>query len=128
MSSIRRIMSKTKKKSVSISDSSKENQSPPLGSNDSAGISSAAEISAFCQAMAAMRSGDLNGNHTNGHRTSGTSTNANGHRPAEASGNGVDLAEKIKELVRLAQEQGYLTYGDINDALPDTPLSAEDLD
>src|SRR5689334_15934072 len=31
-----------------------------------------------------------------------------------------ELAEKIKELVRLAQEQGYLTYGDINDALPDS--------
>ena len=32
---------------------------------------------------------------------------------------GVDLTEKVKELVRLAQEQGYLTYNDINDALPD---------
>ena len=31
----------------------------------------------------------------------------------------MDLAEKVKELVRLAQEQGYLTYNDINDALPD---------
>jgi len=31
-------------------------------------------------------------------------------------------------LVRLAQEQGYLTYGDINDALPDAPLTAENLD
>ena len=30
-----------------------------------------------------------------------------------------EIAEKIKELVRLAQEQGYLTYNDINDALPD---------
>src|SRR2546423_7476568 len=30
-----------------------------------------------------------------------------------------ELTEKVKELVRLAQEQGYLTYGDINDALPD---------
>ncbi len=30
-----------------------------------------------------------------------------------------NLTEKIKELVRLAQEQGYLTYSDINDALPD---------
>src|SRR5579864_5853838 len=39
-----------------------------------------------------------------------------------------DLAEKIKELVRLAQEQGYLTYGDINDALPDTLITPEDLD
>ena len=41
---------------------------------------------------------------------------------------GVDLTEKIKELVRLAQEQGYLTYGDVNDALPDSVVSPEDLD
>jgi RNA polymerase primary sigma factor len=41
---------------------------------------------------------------------------------------GVDLTEKVKELVRLAQEQGYLTYGDINDALPDSVVTAEDLD
>ncbi|MFA5189351.1 MAG: RNA polymerase sigma factor RpoD [Verrucomicrobiia bacterium] len=36
--------------------------------------------------------------------------------------------EKIKELVKLAQEQGYLTYDDINDALPDTVTTAEELD
>src|SRR6478736_4252132 len=107
MSSIRRIMAKTKKKSVSISDSSKENQSPPLSSNDSAAITSAAEISAFSQAMAAMRSAELNGNHTNGHRPPAVSTNGNSHRSGDVSGNGVDLGEKIKELVRLAQEQGY---------------------
>src|SRR6266480_4939076 len=41
---------------------------------------------------------------------------------------GIDLTEKIKELVRLAQEQGYLTYNDINDALPDTMISPEELD
>ncbi|WCJ58577.1 RNA polymerase sigma factor RpoD [Fontisphaera persica] len=40
----------------------------------------------------------------------------------------LDLAEKIKELVRLAQEQGYLTYNDINDALPDSVVSPEELD
>jgi RNA polymerase primary sigma factor len=28
-----------------------------------------------------------------------------------------DINEKIKELVRLAQEQGYLTYGDVHEAL-----------
>ncbi|MBI1842391.1 MAG: RNA polymerase subunit sigma, partial [Verrucomicrobia bacterium] len=39
-----------------------------------------------------------------------------------------ELAEKIKELIRLAQEQGYLTYSDINDALPDSIISHEDLD
>jgi RNA polymerase primary sigma factor len=41
---------------------------------------------------------------------------------------GFDLAEKIKELVRLAQEQGYLTYGDIHEALPANIISPEDLD
>jgi RNA polymerase primary sigma factor len=41
---------------------------------------------------------------------------------------GVGLTEKIKELVRLAQEQGYLTYGDINEALPTHINSAEELD
>ncbi len=40
----------------------------------------------------------------------------------------VEVAEKIKELVRLAQDQGHLTYGDINDALPDTLLTPETLD
>src|ERR1043166_3119750 len=44
------------------------------------------------------------------------------------SQSGVDLTEKIKELVRLAQEQGYLTYNDINDALPDNVVSPDDLD
>ena len=38
------------------------------------------------------------------------------------------LNEKIKELVRLAQEQGYLTYNDINDALPEEVVAADDLD
>jgi RNA polymerase primary sigma factor len=40
----------------------------------------------------------------------------------------LELKEKIKELVRLAQEQGYLTYGDINDTLPDSVISPEELD
>src|SRR5438034_6549716 len=44
------------------------------------------------------------------------------------SQSGLDLTEKIKELVRLAQEQGYLTYNDINDALPDAMITAEELD
>ena len=44
------------------------------------------------------------------------------------SSTGIDLTEKIKELVRLAQEQGYLTYDDINEALPDSVVTPEDLD
>jgi len=39
-----------------------------------------------------------------------------------------DLTDKVKELVRLAQEQGYLTYDDINDALPDGIVTPDDVD
>ncbi|MGA3164106.1 MAG: sigma-70 family RNA polymerase sigma factor [Verrucomicrobiota bacterium] len=39
-----------------------------------------------------------------------------------------DLSEKIKELIRLAQEQGYLTYSDISDALPENVTEPEQLD
>ena len=38
------------------------------------------------------------------------------------------LSEKIKELIRLAQEQGYLTYGDISDALPVNITEPKQLD
>ena len=64
---------------------------------------------------------------------SGDGEPINGEAQLQAIGqvksqSGVELTEKIKELVRLAQEQGYLTYGDINDALPDTLVTADDLD
>jgi RNA polymerase primary sigma factor len=39
----------------------------------------------------------------------------------------VDLTETIKTLLHLAQENGYVTYDDINDILPDN-LSPDDLD
>jgi len=39
-----------------------------------------------------------------------------------------ELAEIIKELVRLAREQGHLTYNDINDALPESCATPEKLD
>src|SRR3954463_130451 len=62
------------------------------------------------------------------------------HTPSNAlHGNGVplepgkpagspDTAEKIKELLRLAQEQGYLTYSDINESLPDTLATPEEIE
>jgi RNA polymerase primary sigma factor len=40
----------------------------------------------------------------------------------------LDLSERIKELLRLAQEQGYLTYGDIHDALPDKTIEPHEID
>jgi RNA polymerase primary sigma factor len=39
-----------------------------------------------------------------------------------------ELAEKIKELVRLAQEQGHLTHNDISEVLPENELTPEKLD
>jgi len=41
---------------------------------------------------------------------------------------GVDLSEKIRELLILAKEQGHLTYDDINDALAETTVTPDDLD
>ena len=61
--------------------------------------------------------------------------NANGHLPtaglagaAQPVDRQAEIAEKIKELVRLAQEQGYLTYNDVNEVLPESLISGEELD
>jgi RNA polymerase primary sigma factor len=45
-------------------------------------------------------------------------------RPLSEAG----LQDKIKELLRLAQEQGYLTYGDISEALVDHTIFTQELD
>ncbi len=48
---------------------------------------------------------------------------------SEAPGNpALELSEKIKELVRLAQEQGHLTHADISEVLPESELTPEKLD
>ena len=83
---------------------------------------------------------------THSHKTGSSAPAANGHPDAKAAGlaaqlaqatqaigsiksaSGVDLTEKVKELLRLAQEQGYLTHNDIGDALGDAPISAEEMD
>ena len=48
----------------------------------------------------------------------------NGEPPASASG---ELGDIIKDLIRMAREQGHLTYDDIGDALPDS-VTESDLD
>ena len=49
--------------------------------------------------------------------------------PIHTPGNGsVALSEKIKTLVRLAQEQGQLTYNDVTEVLSDSLLTSEMLD
>lgn len=37
-------------------------------------------------------------------------------------------SQKIKDLIALASEQGYLTYDDVNEALPERVVSAEELE
>ena len=49
----------------------------------------------------------------------------NGSPPTDSD---AEFSEKIKELVRLAQEQGRLTYGDISEALPESAIEPEKLD
>ena len=41
---------------------------------------------------------------------------------------GINLTEFVKELLSLTQEQGYLTYGDINEVLPEGVTTPEDLE
>ena len=62
----------------------------------------------------------------NGH-ADGTSDSSPRLRPITQSTPST-IADKVKELVQLAQEQGHLTFGDINDALPDSVVSPDELD
>ncbi len=39
-----------------------------------------------------------------------------------------DLQARIRELIKLAKEQGYLTFDDLNEALPEGMTDADDLD
>src|SRR6267378_4412138 len=70
----------------------------------------------------AAGNGELKRNHWSANHDSAT-------MPVSAKApSSLELAEKIKELVRLAQEQGYLTYNDINEVLPENIATPEDLD
>ena len=59
--------------------------------------------------------------------TTGASPGGANHRIVTGN-SAMDLAERVKDLLRLAQEQGYLTYNDINEALPDKTIDPQELD
>jgi RNA polymerase primary sigma factor len=40
---------------------------------------------------------------------------------------GAELGDRIKELIRLAKEQGYLTFEDITEAFPESVATADDI-
>src|SRR5271154_5827084 len=77
-----------------------------------------------------VRKTEVNSSLKKGKRGAAAST----AQPSESThavllnGSGAEISEKIKELVRLAQEQGHLTYNDINEALPENILTPEKLD
>ena len=48
--------------------------------------------------------------------------------PATAAEGRDQRNEKVKELIKLAEAQGYLTIEDINEMIPDSVVSADDLD
>ncbi len=50
------------------------------------------------------------------------------HNGSPQTDSDAEFSEKIKELVRLAQEQGRLTYNDISEALPESAIEPEKLD
>ncbi len=60
--------------------------------------------------------------------TGGASGGAQVADDAIRTKSGVDLAEKIRELLILAKEQGHLSYEDINDALAETVVTPDELD
>jgi RNA polymerase primary sigma factor len=59
-------------------------------------------------------------------------TSANGTHPLNGrllqSDSGFDLQERLRELVKLAKEQGYLTYDDINEALPEGMADPDEME
>src|ERR1700741_4926649 len=59
-------------------------------------------------------------------------TSVNGAHPINGrfleSDSGFDLQERLRELVKLAKEQGYLTYDDINEALPEGMADPDEMD
>ena len=67
------------------------------------------------------------------------SNGSNGSRGPKKSGKPVviapisvidqpDVQDKLRELIRLAKEQGYLTFDDLNEALPDTVSDADEME
>ena len=40
----------------------------------------------------------------------------------------MEVQSRIRELIKLAKEQGYLTFDDLNEALPEGVTDADELD
>ncbi|HSA09446.1 MAG TPA: RNA polymerase sigma factor RpoD [Candidatus Paceibacterota bacterium] len=70
------------------------------------------------------------GRRREGRRSSPKASPPNAQQSPDAVSDkaGLDLIQKVKDLLRLAKEQGHLTYDDLNDALPGDLVTPADLD
>jgi RNA polymerase primary sigma factor len=83
---------------------------------------------ALARVVAAMSQREGDNNHASAAATAATLASAQEALGPIRSQAGLDLTEKVKDLLRLAKEQGHLTYDDVADALPDEIVTPEDLD
>jgi RNA polymerase primary sigma factor len=98
-------------------------------------ISSKSAMQSRAQNEERRTNGNSNPKPTNGHSKSvpapkgpaQKAPNQPEQTPTFTLASSVDLTETIKTLLHLQQENGYVTYDDINDILPDN-LSPDDLD
>ena len=100
----------------------KPGQEPPAPASDTRDRAAKSKP----DAPVAVPGGMDEGVEKNGSNKVASNAGPNGSQSVVA--HAAEITEKIKELVRLAQEQGYLTYNDITEALPDTLITPEDLD
>ena len=58
------------------------------------------------------------------------STNGHSGLPSKLvpSDPALDLQERVRDMVKLAKEQGYVTYDDINEALPENMADPEEME
>src|ERR1051325_728793 len=101
-------------------------KSPTIAEASEAPANPAADPSLALRAPAPpVSASESNGKHKRGGAKSAVppDTRASGNGPITL---GVD--QKVKELLRLAQEQGHLTYNDINDALPEAVATPEEIE
>ncbi len=73
----------------------------------------------------ASRAGGKNGNHEPAENTSDVRSLGSNQDSEQF---GTEIQSKIRELIKLAKEQGYLTFEDLNEALPDTVNDADEMD
>ena len=99
-------------------------------SNKKGSVAKKARFSFDAQTNGKVKTG--NGAISNASQTAATAALSpmalSGFPPGAPTVDSPIIAEKIKDLLRLAQDQGYLTYDDINDALPDEVVTPEVLD